>query len=75
MFVEKLRENAPDIHENPHALTRIGLKVAAYMAAFGFALMSLYSAAMYPSNESLPMMTKFSGISLIFFLAYKSLSG
>jgi len=75
MQTEKLRDYGHHIPSNPHALTRIGLKVVTYMAAVGFAILSLFSLTLYKTEESLPMMTKLSGMSLIFFLAHKNLTG
>jgi len=71
--IEKLHKEAADLPENPQAVTRVVAKVAAFMAAFGFSLLSLYSVLIYSTDESLPLMTKFSGLSLLFFLVQKNI--
>ncbi len=58
---------------NPARFNKAAARVAAYMCAFGFALMSLCSVLCFDPEESMPMMVKWTGFSLVCYVAYKRL--
>jgi len=74
MRVETFKNQSLEYDTNQHTLLRIGMKVVAYMAAIGFAILSLMKVTETSYADLLPSLTTLSGFSLINFLTFRYLS-
>lgn len=67
---ENYRENDQDSKER---LNFAVMRVISFMGAIGFALLGIASLATYPADESLPLMFKLSGLSLLFMICHNTI--
>jgi len=74
MHIELLNNSSISYNANQSNLLKIGIKIATYMAAMGFAILGLIKVYQTDEENSLPSFATLSGFSLISFLASKYLS-